>query len=114
MENRRVRVKKVVVCKDPARKSSWRVNMTTPIDQEQFEIIDRIIHSLRNILDSYLTVNLAAPLHNMTYFQVCKDNENLWRVELQFEQPDIFPGKRMEKYILGSILGCRKNCMCIE
>ena len=68
--------------------------MTTPIDQEQFEIIDRIIHSLRNILDSYLTVNLAAPLHNMTYFQVCKDNENLWRVELQFEQPDIFSRKK--------------------
>ena len=94
MENRRVKIKKVVVCKDPARKSAWRVNMNPPIDQEQFEIIDRIIHSLRNILDSYLTVDLATPLNNMTYFQVRKDNENLWRVELHFEQPDIFSYKR--------------------
>ena len=43
MENRRIKVKKVVVCKDPARQSSWQVNMNPPIDQEQFEIIDRII-----------------------------------------------------------------------
>ena len=73
--------------------------LNPPINQEQFEIIDRIIHSLRNIFDSYLTVDLATPLNNMTYFQVRKDNENLWRVELHFEQPDIFSYKKGWKSI---------------
>ena len=88
-----VKLQKVIECKDPTRRSSWSVRMHLPIDQEQFEIIDCIIRSLRNILDSYLVVELADPLQKMTYLQICRDNEDLWRIELHFEQPDIFPFK---------------------
>lgn len=97
MEIQRVTAKKVIYCKDPARKSSWEVTMNPPIDQEQFEIIDRIVRSLRNIPDNYLKVSLAVPIQKMTYFQVCRDDGNVWRVELHFEQPDRFSYRRNEK-----------------
>lgn len=96
----RVKAEKVVVCKDLMRRSAWRVGMHLPIDQEQFEIIERIIRSLRNIMNSYLTVNLELPLQRMTYLQTCRDNENLWRVELHFEQPDIFTYERDGKWYI--------------
>lgn len=94
MKNYCVKWNKVIVCKDPARKSSWNVRMNLPVDQEQFEIVERIIRSLRNICDSFLVVNLAVPLQKMTFLQICRDNENLWRIELHFEQPVIFSYKR--------------------
>lgn len=68
--------------------------MNLPIDQEQFEIVESIIRSLRNILDSYLIVELSEPLQKMKFLQMCRDNEDLWRIELHFEQPVIFSYKR--------------------
>ena len=88
-----IKLKKLIECTDQTRKSSWKVRMHPPIDQEQFEIIDCIIRSLRTILHSYLVVDLAEPLEKMTYLQTCRDNENLWRIEAHFEQPDFFLSK---------------------
>lgn len=90
MKNYCIKLKTLIECKDPARKSSWEVRMFPPIDQEQFEIIERIIHSLRTILDSYLVVNIAPPLQEMSFLQIRRDNDDLWRIELHFEQPNTF------------------------
>ena len=94
MKKCRVKLKKLIVCEDQTRKTSWNVRMNLPIDQEQFEIVESIIRSLRNILDSYLIVELSEPLQKMTFLQICRDNEDLWRIELHFEQPAIFSYKR--------------------
>lgn len=97
MESRQVKVTKAAVCKDPSRKSAWQVTMHTPIDREQFEIVQHIIRSLCNISGSYLIVNLAAPIQKLEYIQMCQDKENLWRVELHFDQPDVFTYRRNGK-----------------
>lgn len=97
MENHNIRLKRIIECTDPTRKSSWHIRMFPPIDQEQFEIVERVIRSLRTILDSYLVVELGEPLQEMSFLQMCRDNEDLWRIELQLEQPNIFSYKRNGK-----------------
>ena len=97
MENRRIALKEIIECTDPTRKTPWQVNMHLPIDQEQFEIIEHIIYSLRNISDSYLVVDLSTSLQEMTYIQIRRDNEDLWRLEIHFENPIVFNYKRHRK-----------------
>lgn len=94
MGSYRVKVLKVISCEDPSRGSSWQVRLHPPVDWEQFEIIDRIIRSLRNILDSYLIVDLAVPLQGLEYIQLCRGNENLWKIELHFDRPYTFTYER--------------------
>lgn len=89
-----IKLKKIIVCEDPTRKSSWNVGVHLPIDQEQFEIVEKVIRSLRNILDSYFVVDLATPLQKITFLQIRRDDEDLWRIELHFEQPTIFSYRR--------------------
>lgn len=111
MKKQCAKVTKVAECKDPSRKSAWQVTMCTPIDREQFAIVQHIIHSLRNIRGSYLIVNLATPIQKLEYIQMCQDKENLWRVEAHFDQPDLFTYRRNGKiYIRKHPWTQKKRC----
>lgn len=87
------KVKRNIVCKDPARQTAWNLKVNNPIDAEQFLIIDLIIHSLQNAPHNYLTINInPAPLScgPLTYIQAIRNGESLWEVELHFEVPCFF------------------------
>lgn len=89
----KVKVRRNIVCRDPARQTAWHLKVNNPIDEEQFLIIDRIIHALRNAPNNYLTVEInPAPLScgPMTYIQATRNGESLWEVELHFETPCFF------------------------
>lgn len=87
------KVKRNIVCKDPARQTAWNLEVNNTIDAEQFLIIDLIIHSLQNAPNNYLTIKInPAPLScgPLTYIQAIRNGESLWEVELHFEVPCFF------------------------
>lgn len=87
------KVKRNIVCKDPARQTAWNLKVNNPIDAEQFLIIDLIIHSLQNTPNNYLIIDInPAPLScgPLTYIQAIRNGGSLWEVELHFETPCYF------------------------
>ena len=89
----KVKLRKSITCKDSARKTVWKLKVNNPIDLEQFVIIDLIIHSLRNIPDNYLIVDIlpdSLPCGPITYIQTIRIAENAWDVEIHFESPCFF------------------------
>ncbi len=89
----KVKAKKNIPCKNPARQTAWNLKVNNPIDAEQFAIIDLIIRSLRNTPGNYLIIDInSAPLAAgpMTYIQVIRRGEALWQVELHCETPCCF------------------------
>ena len=89
----KVKLRKNITCKDPARQTVWKIKVNNPIDLEQFVIIDLIIHSLRNNPDNYLIVDIdpdPLPCGPMTYIQTIRIAENSWVVEIHFENPCFF------------------------
>ena len=87
------KVKRNIVCKDPARQTAWNLKVNNPIDAEQFLIIDLIIHSLQNAPNNYLIIDInpePLPCGPLTYIQAIRNGESLWEVELHFEVPCVF------------------------
>ena len=89
----KVKLRKSITCKDPARKTVWTIKVNNPIDLEQFVIIDLIIHSLQNIPDNYLIIDVLPdllPCGPITYIQTIRIAESAWDVEIHFERPCFF------------------------
>lgn len=89
----KVKLRKNIACKDPARQTVWEIKVNNPIDLEQFVIIDLIIHSLQNILDNYLVIEVnptPLPCGPITYIQTIRNAENAWDIEIHFESPCFF------------------------
>lgn len=87
------KVKRNIVCKDPARQTAWNLKVNNPIDAEQFLIIDLIIRSLQNAPNNYLIIDINTeplPCGPLTYIQAIRNGESLWEVELHFETPCFF------------------------
>lgn len=94
---KRVLVKCLHLCNDPARKTIWNVKLNRPVDPEQFFIIDRIIHSLRIAKDNFFIVDFKPSIHHASYIQITRNNENDFYIELHFDFPCFFSYRINEK-----------------
>lgn len=101
-----MKTKRNMACNNLARQTAWNLKVNNPIDEEQFLIIDQIIHSLRNVPNNYLVIDinqLSLPCGPLTYIQAIRNGESLWEVELHFDTPCRF------SYVCNGTVRVRKH-----
>ena len=83
-------LKKPVVCTNPSRKTMWHLSMRLPVSGDQFEIVARIIRSLRNIRDNFLIVDFAEAIGAASYMQIICNDSRSYRIEIHLDKPYAF------------------------
>ena len=85
-----VKLKRVSLCGDVSRQTTWELNMHRPVDREQFHIVEQMIHSLRVINNNFIVIAFTPAIQNASYIQITLNNKNDYYIELHFEIPCVF------------------------